>query len=286
MMTVMVDTSDSPVCTTLSAPALLEALGHGMSDKRLMVLRQLALNGSISQAARDSGISYKAAWQALDTLTNLAGVVLVERSVGGAGGGGAILTPAGHALLRAADAMEQARAEVLARLQGAGLAPPVLARLAVRTSMRNQWPCTVDALAFEGSRVVVQLHCAATAAAGHAQPVLQAQITRESAELLALAPGQELLAMCKATAVQVLPLEAGAAELQAEPPATLWLGTLTRMDAEADGSSHELAVRLPGGVHVVGFGAQGPWQEGQSVAVRIPAAAVVLALVDGVSSGA
>lgn len=286
MMAVMADISASSANASLSAPALLEALGHGMSDKRLLVLRQLALTGSISSAARDSGISYKAAWQALDTLTNLAGSVLVERSVGGAGGGGATLTAAGHALLRAADAMEQARAEVLARLQGAGLAQPVLARLAVRTSMRNQWPCAVQDLQHEDGRVVVQLRCAATSVAGHKQPALQAQITRESAELLALVPGQELLAMCKATAVQVLPLEAGAAELQAEPPATLWQGTLMRMDAEADGSSHELAVRLAGGVHVVGFGAQGPWQQGQSVAVRIPAAAVVLALVDGVSPGA
>ena len=267
--------------SSMPAPALLEALGHGMSDKRLLVLRQLARNGSISQAARDSGISYKAAWQALDTLTNLAGTTLVERSVGGAGGGGATLTVAGHALLRAADAMEQARAEVLAKLQGAGLVQPVLARLAVRTSMRNQWPCTVEALQIEGSRVMVRLHCAATATAGHAQPVLQAQITRESAELLALAPGQELLAMSKATAVRVLPLEEAAAMQQSEPQNTLWQGVLTRMDAETDGGSHELAVRLAGGVHVVGFGGQGPWQQGQNVAVLIPAAAVVLALVDG-----
>ena len=28
------------------------------------------------------GVSYKAAWQAVDTLTNLAGVALVERVVG------------------------------------------------------------------------------------------------------------------------------------------------------------------------------------------------------------
>ncbi|WP_370681264.1 TOBE domain-containing protein [Comamonas sp. GB3 AK4-5] len=276
--------ASSAASVSLPAPALLEALGHGMSDKRLMVLRQLALNGSISQAARDSGISYKAAWQALDTLTNLAGITLVERSVGGAGGGGATLTAAGHALLRAADAMEQARAEVLARLQGAGLPPPVLARLAVRTSMRNQWPCTVDALQTEGSRVMVQLHCAATSTAKNAKtapPALQAQITHESAELLALAPGRELLAMCKATAVQVLSLEEADAAQDRGLQATYWQGTLARMDAEVGGYSHELAVRLPGGVHVVGFGAQGPWHEGMAVAVHIPAAAVVLALVDG-----
>jgi molybdate transport system regulatory protein len=37
------------------------------------VLRRVGQTGSISQAAREAGISYKAAWQAIDTLTNLSG---------------------------------------------------------------------------------------------------------------------------------------------------------------------------------------------------------------------
>lgn len=257
----------------MPAPALLDALGHSMSDKRIDVLRRLAHNGSISQAARDCGVSYKAAWQALDTLTNLAGLTLVERSVGGAGGGGAVLTEAGHALLQAADAMEQARAEVLARLQGAGLHQPVLARLAVRTSMRNQWPCTVQSLQAEGGRITVQLQTASTQAVP-----LQAQVTRESAELMGLRPGQPVLAMCKATAVQVQPM--GTPPVDAG--ATVWLGEVTRADAD---TGQEVAVRLPGGVHVVGFFAARPdcgaLQVGAVAQVCIPAAAVVLALVEG-----
>ncbi|WP_343593612.1 LysR family transcriptional regulator, partial [Paracidovorax wautersii] len=68
--------------------AYSEALGHGLADRRIAILRHIGEGGSISQAARAVGVSYKAAWQALDTLTNLAGVPLVERLVGGAGGGG------------------------------------------------------------------------------------------------------------------------------------------------------------------------------------------------------
>ena len=69
-------------------PRLTDALGHGMADKRIDILRAIARTGSISQAARDVAVSYKAAWQAVDTLTNLAGVPLVEAldSVGGASG--------------------------------------------------------------------------------------------------------------------------------------------------------------------------------------------------------
>ncbi|MEP6790525.1 MAG: ModE family transcriptional regulator, partial [Ramlibacter sp.] len=44
------------------------ALGHVAVDKRMEILRRVGQGGSISQAARDAGVSYKAAWQALDTL--------------------------------------------------------------------------------------------------------------------------------------------------------------------------------------------------------------------------
>ncbi|WP_395057766.1 winged helix-turn-helix domain-containing protein [Polaromonas sp.] len=78
-----------------SSPAALSfgnALSHEPADKRIDILRLIGESGSISQAARDAGVSYKAAWQAIDTLSNLAGGMLVQRAVGGAGGGGA-LTP-------------------------------------------------------------------------------------------------------------------------------------------------------------------------------------------------
>ena len=91
----------------------MQALGHPQTDRRLEVLRGIARSGSISQSARDVGVSYKAAWQAIDTLTNLAGVALVAKSVGGAGGGGARFTAAGQELVTAADALAPARGSVL-----------------------------------------------------------------------------------------------------------------------------------------------------------------------------
>lgn len=249
-----------------------EALGHGMADKRIDILRQIGQGGSISQAARAVGVSYKAAWQALDTLTNLAGVPLVDRAVGGSGGGGAVLTEAGHALLAAAEAMAQARDAVLARLAmdpGAGQAA---ARLAVRTSMRNQWPCTVRALSREGQIVRVHLQGADAAAQALA---LTARITRESAELLALRPGLPVLALCKATAVRVLPAgaEGGAAEA-----ANRWPGRATRVSRGALGD--EVAAQLDAGVQMVGFapGASGLRTRGR-VVLEAPESAIVLAVV-------
>ncbi|RYY84439.1 MAG: LysR family transcriptional regulator, partial [Comamonadaceae bacterium] len=121
-----------------SSLALAGALGHAPADKRLDILRRVAAVGSISQAARDVGVSYKAAWQALDTLSNLAGTSLVERAVGGAGGGGARLTPAGAQVLRAADETQRLRQAVLGRV--AASAPVALPGLGLRTSMRNHFP--------------------------------------------------------------------------------------------------------------------------------------------------
>jgi molybdate transport repressor ModE-like protein len=93
----------SPIPTDLP-----QALADASADKRLDVLRHVAAGCSISQAARQVGISYKAAWQAIDTLSNLSGVPLVERTVGGVGGGGARITSDGLQLL--ALAAELARA--------------------------------------------------------------------------------------------------------------------------------------------------------------------------------
>ena len=54
-----------------------EVLGTASSDKRLEVLRAIHRAGSISEAARANRVSYKAAWQALETRSNLAGVPFV-----------------------------------------------------------------------------------------------------------------------------------------------------------------------------------------------------------------
>ena len=168
----------------MASPRFIDALGHGMGDKRIDLLRGIAASGSISQAAREAGVSYKAAWQALDTLTNLAGVPLVQRAVGGAGGGGALLTAQGGHLLELADALDAARREVHARWSaraapGSAQADAAMARLSVRTSMRNQLPASVDALTPTGRTVRVQMRLGTGGA-------IAARITQESAELLGL----------------------------------------------------------------------------------------------------
>jgi len=217
---------------------LAEALSHEAADKRIDILRRIGEVGSISEAARVAGVSYKAAWQALDTLSNLAGVALVERAVGGSGGGGAMLTEAGQQLLQAADQLAQARAQVLARLGQAHAGVQGLSALGLRTSMRNQLPCEVTALQRQGQAVRVAL------ALGDGT-TLYSRITQESAQLLGLRSGLAALALCKATAVQV---SAGA---EAQSGRNLLHGRVTRATRAAAGG--EVSLALASGLQLVGF---------------------------------
>jgi molybdate transport system regulatory protein len=243
---------------------LAEVLGFEASDKRIDILRRIGQAGSISEAARGAGVSYKAAWQALETLANLAGTPLVEKAVGGSGGGGAVLTDAGQRVLQAAEQMARARQQVLAQLQQSGDASaPGRAALALRTSMRNQFPCTVSTLKPHQGQVRVQLLLADGGA-------IHSRITRESVQLLGLKPGLPVLALCKATAVQV------AQRIAPSPTRNVLTGMVTRTSRAAAGG--EVSLRLSSGVQLVGFAAAGHGlKAGQAVMAAVDEAGVVIA---------
>ena len=212
-------------------------------------------------------MSYKAAWQAIDTLTNLAGGVLVDSSVGGAGGGGARLTDAGRRLLAAADEITKARRQVLARLagrKGAGIQLAGVAALGLRTSMRNQLPCTVKALAASGPMVRVEMLLPDGTA-------LASRITRESAELLALAPGLAVIALCKATAVRI------GASFAIGEGRNQFSGRVARM-SRASGSA-EVTLEMDSGLNLVGFAdAASGLKTGSAAVAEVDEAAVVISV--------
>ena len=255
---------------TRSKLQLAAALGHEMADKRLDILRRIGQAGSISEAARGAGVSYKAAWQAIDTLSNLAGSALLERTIGGSGGGGAHLTPAGERLIEAAAMLTAARSQVLAKLSAASVGgqteTPGVAALSLRTSMRNQLPCTVRALKTSGQALRVEL-------ALPGGTTLFSRITRESAELLALAPGLQVWALCKATAVQIQ--RAGAPD----SASNILHGRATRVARASTGA--EVAMALDCGLRLVGFAAAGHGIRVRAACeAQLEDSAVVIALTD------
>src|ERR1700692_3429775 len=67
---------------------------------RIALLESIDRMGSITAAAKDVGLSYKAAWDAVDAMHNVADKPLLIRATGGQHGGGSYLTEHGHRLVR------------------------------------------------------------------------------------------------------------------------------------------------------------------------------------------
>ncbi len=72
-------------------------LGPGRAD----LLQGIDETGSIAAAGRRMGMSYKRAWQLAEALNIAFAGPLITANKGGAAGGGATLTPLGHAVLGA-----------------------------------------------------------------------------------------------------------------------------------------------------------------------------------------
>jgi molybdate transport system regulatory protein len=78
-------------------------MGPGRAD----LLAQIAETGSIAAAGRRMGMSYKRAWNLVESLNAAFAAPLVETAKGGAAHGGARLTPLGEELLAAYQELEQ-----------------------------------------------------------------------------------------------------------------------------------------------------------------------------------
>ena len=73
----------------------LIALGPGKVD----LLESIGREGSISQAARERHLSYRRAWNMVDTMNQCFKKPLIKSVTGGKGGGGAALTPLGKQVI-------------------------------------------------------------------------------------------------------------------------------------------------------------------------------------------
>lgn len=78
------------------------ALGPGKID----LLEAIDRDGSISAAAREMGLSYRRAWDMVDTMNRHFQGPLVIRATGGKGGGGAELSELGRRIAKLYREME------------------------------------------------------------------------------------------------------------------------------------------------------------------------------------
>lgn len=177
-------------------------LGHG----RIELLEQIAETGSISQAARAMGMSYKAAWDAVDAMNNLSEDPLVRRSTGGRHGGGTQLTEHGRKLIEVYRAAEQEYQQFLRRL-GKGVEEfdrfyQLMRNLSMRSSARNQFQGRITQITMGAVNAEVILELPGG-------DELVAIITNESVKSLGLKVGSEAFALIKASWVILTECEQG-----------------------------------------------------------------------------
>ncbi|QNM94666.1 TOBE domain-containing protein [Chitinimonas koreensis] len=222
-------------------PALGTDGGPPVPTNRILLLEGIAETGSIGQAAKAAGLSYRAAWTALEELNTLSRTPLVSTVVGGKGGGGASLTQAGRNLVtvyRALEAMQRKLLNELEPIADAAVSLDTLHRMMLKTSARNQLHGTVRRIVPGTVNDTVEL-------ALDGGDALRAAITRESTELLALQPGTAAVALVKASWVG---LQAG--HVAAAKAAQNALHGVVESRGEGDRRA-EVRVRLVGGGLIV-----------------------------------
>jgi molybdopterin-binding protein/molybdate transport repressor ModE-like protein len=152
-------------------------------------------------------MSYKAAWDAIDAMNNLAGEALVERLAGGKGGGGTRLTARGAQLVANFRLIEREHRNFVQRLSehADGIADDysLVRKMSMRTSARNQFSGTVTQL----RRGAVNDEIALELAGGHA---IVAIVTHESVDNLGLQLGSEAFALVKSSSIILVTGEDGA----------------------------------------------------------------------------
>ncbi len=82
------------------------ASGARIGPGKVAVLEEIGRSGSISAAGRALRMSYRRTWELVEELNRSLGIQVVETAAGGSGGGGAVLTRAGKAVIERYRAIE------------------------------------------------------------------------------------------------------------------------------------------------------------------------------------
>ncbi len=242
--------------------------GHDLAgEARMGLLRAVAGQGSITRAAQAFGISYKAAWDAIDAMNRLAGRPLVARASGGRGGGSTRLTEHGARLLERYEQVAAVHQRFLALLDAGAMDLDhdfsLLQVVNMKTSARNQWTGHIRAIRAGAVNDELELELP-----GGARIV--AIVTHESTRALNLQVQQAVVALVKSSAV-VLATGLGEARVSAR----------NRLDGVVEAVkpgavNAEVLVRATGGTPVVGIVSSAAVAE-LGLAAGVPVTALVKA---------
>jgi molybdate transport system regulatory protein len=212
-------------------------------QERVGLLRAVSEQGSITAAAKTVGLSYKGAWDAIDTMNQLAGKPLVERRTGGRRGGGTHLTPHGARLVERFEQIDAVHRRFLKLLDDESIDLDkdfsLLRALNMKTSARNQFVGNVTSVRSGAVNDEVEL----TLPGGQR---IVAVVTRNSTESLGLRTNMTAIALIKSSSVLVATdLEGARISARNQLPGTVSAVTPGAVNAEVvidiDGGSSSIA---------------------------------------------
>ena len=183
----------------LTSKLTLEMLGKPfLLEKRIELLHAIQEHGSISKAAKAVPMSYKSAWEAVDTMNSLSPEPIVSRETGGKDGGGTTITAYGQQLLANYAVLKEEHNHFLARLSEL---PDIesgsfktIGRLSMQISARNQ--IQADVVTVESQNVNAKIHLKLKSG-----QELVSVITKEAVENLHIEEKQTVVAIFKSSAV-------------------------------------------------------------------------------------
>ncbi len=169
-----------------------------LGGERIALLEKIDGLGSITQAAKAMGISYKTAWEMVSQINNLSSSLLVKRSSGGKGGGGASLTSAGHEVLEQFRVVQEEHCRFLKnlnlRLGDTSNLCQFLRRISMKVSARNVFNGTVASITKGAVNAGVTLGLKGDTS-------IIAVVTNGAIENLGLKEGMDAYAIVKASSV-------------------------------------------------------------------------------------
>jgi molybdate transport system regulatory protein len=182
--------------------ALLALRGKGQGPigrDRIAMLEAAAEHGSITQAAKVLGFSYKAVWDGISAINNLMPRPALVAHTGGRGGGGAQLTEDGRRLIVAFRRLEEKLSQISRTIAEEGFdahSDLLFWSVAMKTSARNAFRCQVTEVRWAPVNVEVMLKVSD-------ENRIVAVITGDSARELGIVPGREAVALIKSSFVML-----------------------------------------------------------------------------------
>ena len=174
----------------------LDEENRSFTRAQIELLKAIEQYGSITNAAKNIGISYKTAWDRINMMNNLSEEPLVHRSAGGSGGGGTSLTKLGKDLLRGFSELQEEYNAFINRL-GTSLdsiedLSKFLRSTTLQTSARNQFRGQISKITKGAINTEVELQLSESSK-------IIAIVTNESAKQMGLNKGGNAIALVKSS---------------------------------------------------------------------------------------